>query len=70
MRAWFTCGYNKMRTAKELGISIRCLRNKLIEYEQQGYPLPRPARDWKMRNGVALERYEHGDDSEDETCLR
>ena len=30
------CRGNRTRTAKFLGISIRCLRNKLHEYKQSG----------------------------------
>lgn len=34
------CHGNRTRTARMLGISVRCLRNKLREYRAAGIPIP------------------------------
>jgi Bacterial regulatory protein, Fis family len=33
------CGANRSHTAKALGISVRCLRMKLREYERKGFAM-------------------------------
>jgi len=40
------CGSNRTHAAKVLGLSIRCLRIKLRQYEQEGFDVPpvRPRR--------------------------
>jgi two-component system response regulator FlrC len=36
------CGNNRTHAAKALGLSIRGLRIKLHQYEQDGFAVPRP----------------------------
>ncbi len=33
------CGANRSHTAKALGVSVRCLRMKLREYEREGFAM-------------------------------
>jgi two-component system, response regulator FlrC len=35
-------GGNRTQTARSLGISIRCLRDKLHEYARRGFAIPEP----------------------------
>jgi hypothetical protein len=44
-------GHNRVRLAESLGISVRCVRNRLKRYEWEGHiqPPPRPSRDTYRR---------------------
>lgn len=66
------CGNNRTHAAKLLNISVRCLRNKLHLYEEQGFQIPPPPNrqeeNWPSRRlssesrwdflALAIEEYE------------
>lgn len=33
---------NRTHAAEELGVSLRTIRNKIVQYEAQGFEVPRP----------------------------
>lgn len=42
--------WNRTAAAKELGISIRSLRDKLNQYRKEGYEIPQPRNTGKKDN--------------------